>query len=146
MRYRDRLFFLGLVLFLLGLLVGFATPAFRNPRLALSAHLEGVLNGMFLILMGVIWERFTLPARAQGAAFALLLWASFANWLACVLGAAFGASRMTPIAGGSFTAEPWQENLVAVLFGSVGLTMVAAVALLLWGLAAGRSRPLGAQP
>lgn len=42
------LFTLGLVLFLLGLFTGFAVPALKNPRMALSSHLEAVLNGMFL--------------------------------------------------------------------------------------------------
>src|ERR1700753_4150644 len=48
------LFTLGLVLFLLGLLTGFAVPAVKNPRMALSSHLEAVLNGMFLVLLGLL--------------------------------------------------------------------------------------------
>lgn len=132
--YSQRLLFWGMVLFLLGLLAGFATPAFRNPRLGLSAHLEGVMNGMFLVLVGVIWERLSLTKRLKRTTFGLLIWAAFANWLACVLGAVLGASRMTPIAGGNFTALPWQENLVAGMFVSVGLTAVVGVGLLVWGL------------
>ncbi|OBG65244.1 hypothetical protein A9X05_10165 [Mycobacterium sp. E3298] len=46
------LFTLGLVLFLIGLLTGFAVAALKNPRMALSSHLEAVLNGMFLVLIG----------------------------------------------------------------------------------------------
>lgn len=126
-----------MILFLLGLLAGFVTPAFRNPRLGLSAHLEGVLNGMFLMLVGMLWDRIRLGARARSAAFGLLLWGGYVNWLACVLGGIFGASRLTPIAGAGFSAEPWQEHLVAAMFGSVGLTMLFAVLLLIWGLRAG---------
>jgi len=135
--YRDRLILSGLGLFLLGLLAGFATPAFRNPRLGLSAHLEGVMNGMFLILVGLIWGRLRLSIWKARLALALLLWAGYINWLACLLGAVLGASRMTPIAGGQFSAAPWQENLVAVLFGSVGVTMLLAVLLLIWGFVMG---------
>ncbi len=98
------------------------------------------MNGMFLIVAGLFWDRLALSARALSGAYGLLLWAGYANWLACVLGAAFGASRMTPIAGGAFTALPWQENVVAALFGSVGVTMVAAVVLMAWGLKPGRAR------
>jgi hypothetical protein len=104
-RYPEKLLWSGMILFLLGLVAGVASPAFRNPRLGLSAHLEGVMNGMFLILIGLLWDRVRLtPARAR-IVFVLLLWAGYVNWLACVLGGAFGASRMTPIAGGGFSAE-----------------------------------------
>jgi hydroxylaminobenzene mutase len=44
------LFKLGLTLFVIGLLTGFAIPALKNPRMGLTSHLEGVLNGMFLAL------------------------------------------------------------------------------------------------
>ena len=135
--YRERLYWLGMILFLLGLLAGLANPIFKNPRLGLSAHLEGVMNGMFLILVGLIWDRVRLSPKSQKLTFIFLIWAGYFNWLACALGGAFGASRMTPIAGGIFHAEAWQENLVATLFGSVGVTMTIAAALLAWGLKPG---------
>jgi len=50
----DRLIFLGLLLFFLGLLAGLFVQNMANPRMALSAHLEGVMNGMFLVLLGLI--------------------------------------------------------------------------------------------
>ena len=37
----DRLLRLGVLLFLLGLLTGFAIPALTNPRMGLTSHLEG---------------------------------------------------------------------------------------------------------
>lgn len=44
------------VLFLLGLLIGFAEGQVSNPRNALAAHLEGLMNGTFLIALGAAWE------------------------------------------------------------------------------------------
>jgi len=44
----------GILLFLLGLLTGFAVESMKNPRMGLSSHLEGTMNGMFLILIGLI--------------------------------------------------------------------------------------------
>jgi hydroxylaminobenzene mutase len=58
---RTQLFELGLILFLIGLLTGFAVPALKNPRMALSSHLEAVLNGMFLVLLGLFWPHVDLP-------------------------------------------------------------------------------------
>jgi (hydroxyamino)benzene mutase len=60
------LFTLGLVLFLIGLLTGLVVPAVKNPRMALSSHLEGVLNGMFLVLLGLLWPHIDLP-KALGS-------------------------------------------------------------------------------
>ena len=57
------LFTLGLVLFLLGLLTGIGVPALKNPRMALSSHLEAVLNGMFLVLLGPLWPHIHLPHK-----------------------------------------------------------------------------------
>lgn len=56
----DRVIFYGVLLFLLGLVVGLFIPLMANPRMGLSSHLEGVMNGMFLILLGLIWGKVTL--------------------------------------------------------------------------------------
>ena len=130
----TRLLAAGMILFLLGLFAGFAVPAFHNPRLGLSAHLEGVLNGTFLLVVGLAWHRVALGPGAKTAAFWLLLWGAFINFAACVAGAITGASRMTPIAGEGFSALPWQEALVGGMFATVGISMVIAVALLCKGL------------
>jgi hypothetical protein len=59
-RMGHRLIQLGVFLFLLGLLGGFAIPFLANPRMGLASHLEGVMNGMLLVLLGLIWPRLTL--------------------------------------------------------------------------------------
>ena len=42
---KHRLVRHGMVLFLIGLLIGFAGGQVSNPRMALAAHLEGLMNG-----------------------------------------------------------------------------------------------------
>ncbi len=129
-----RLVFFGILLFLLGLVTGFFVPALPNPRMGVSAHLEGVMNGFFLVLLGLIWRWVNLPPRVATVVFGLALYGTYANWAATTLGAAFGTSRLTPIAGAGHAGAPWQENLVAVLAVSLALAMVASVVLVLWGL------------
>jgi hydroxylaminobenzene mutase len=46
--------FLGFLFFLLSLITGLIVPAFANPRLAVSIHIEGVLNGIFLIVLSQV--------------------------------------------------------------------------------------------
>jgi (hydroxyamino)benzene mutase len=41
---------------------------------------------------------------------------------------------MSPITASGFSAQPWQETLVTLGFVSVGLTIIAASALVLWRL------------
>ena len=45
---------LGMLLFLLGLITGFAMTNFKNPRMGLAAHVEGVMNCTFLVAAGLI--------------------------------------------------------------------------------------------
>ncbi len=136
-----RLLWHGVFLFLLGLLVGFAVPALRNPRMGLASHLEGVMNGTFLAVLGLAWRRFALAPRARVALFWLALYGTYANWAATLLAAALGTSRSTPIAGAGFAGKPWAENLVDFGLVSLSLAMVAVCGLALWGLRGGEPPP-----
>jgi len=52
-------------LFLLGLFTGFVEQRFANVRMGLAAHLEGVMNGTFLIALGAIWIEVRLPPKQR---------------------------------------------------------------------------------
>jgi (hydroxyamino)benzene mutase len=124
----------GVILFLLGLATGFVAPAVVNPRMGLSAHLEGVMNGTFLIALGAAWGHVHLGARAAAAAFWLVLYAAYVNWASVLLGAVWGASRLMPMAGAGHHAAPWQEDVVGFGLITISFAMVAGVALVLAGL------------
>lgn len=124
----------GIVLFVLGLVTGFAVPLMAVPRLGLSSHLEGVMNGMVLVGLGLIWPRLTLSARTGSLAFWLAIYGTFANWLATLAAALTGAAALMPIAGGGATGAPWAEQLVAALLISLSVAIVAASLFVLAGL------------
>lgn len=130
----QRLIQAGFALFLLGLLTGFAAPLLKAPRMGLSSHLEGLFNGLFLIALGLVWPRLTLGKRAATALFFLALYAAFANWLATLLAAVWGAGGLMSIAGGGAVGTPLQEFIVAALLVTLSLAIVVAVSLALWGL------------
>jgi len=117
---------LGALLFLLGLLSGLIIPALTNPRMGLSSHLEGVMNGMFLILIGLSWNHLFLTTKIKTLTFWCLIYGSFANWFFVLLSAIFGTSEMTPIAGAGYKGLPWQESLVNIGLISIGLSMIIA--------------------
>ncbi len=132
---QTMLFALGLVLFLLGLLTGFAVPALKNPRMGLSSHLEAVLNGMFLVLVGLLWPHLKLSDAWGIAAVVLIVYAAYANWLATLLAAAWGAGRrLAPIAAGEHEASAAREGFVSFLLLSLALAIVIGVGILIAGL------------
>lgn len=137
-----RLSWHGMLLFLLGLVTGLVVQQLENPRMGLAAHLEGLLNGTFLLALGATWSRVRLSPRAAKAAFSTALYGTYANWASTTIAAAFGTAAMTPLASGIHKGQPWQEVLVAFGFGSVALAMLFSSTLVLWGL---RNRPPGSE-
>src|ERR1700679_2449650 len=106
----DILCFAGVLLFLFGLLTGFAIPVCRSPRLGLSAHLTGVQSGTFMIALGLLWPRLTI-APAWGGLLAHGTWASlYMVWLSLLLAAIFGAGRGLPIAGQGMTTTTLKQT------------------------------------
>lgn len=139
-RFSQRLLQLGVLLFIFGLLTGLAVPMTANPRMALSSHLEALMNGMFLIGLGLLWPRLTLSTGAQGAAFWLAVYAAFANWLAVLLAAVWGAgSQMMPLAAQGRSGSAPQELLINALLMSLGAAMIIACVIVLGGLRAQRA-------
>ena len=123
----------GAILFLLGLLTGFIIPGFENPRMGLASHLEGVMNGTFLIALGAAWSYILLSALLEKIALWLILYGTYANWFFITLAAVFGTSEMTPIAGKGYEGQIWQEQVITLGLISVGITMVLGCALVIYG-------------
>ncbi len=128
----DKLIFLGLFLFLIGLTVGVFVQNMPNPRMALSAHLEGVMNGMFLVILGLIWKRLILPQTLLKVTFWLVVYGTFANLIAVIIAAVTGFGKMMPIAGGQEGAGAI-EGLISFLLVSLALCMLAVCIIVLIG-------------
>lgn len=133
-RTGRRLMFHGMCLFVLGLLVGFAEQHFANIRMGLAAHLEGVMNGIFLLVLGAIWEHVRLSPTASTIAFWTVLYGTYVNWMVTSLAAIFGTAALSPITGAGHSGKPWQETVVMGGFMSVGIAILLASCLVLWGL------------
>jgi hydroxylaminobenzene mutase len=131
---KRRLLWHGMFLFLLGLLTGFVEQNFKNPRMGLAAHLEGVMNGTFLVALGAIWAEVTLPARLKAAAYWTALYGTYANWAVTTLAAIFGTAALSPITAAGRSGQPWQEDIVTFGFMSVGIVIVVCSILVLSGL------------
>lgn len=128
----NKLIFWGLALFLLGLTIGLFVQNMKNPRMALSAHLEGLMNGMFLMLLGLIWQRLMLSPKLLKIAFSLAIYATFANLLAVLIAAVTGFGKMMPIAGGQ-EGTGIAEGLISFLLISLALCMLAVCIIAMIG-------------
>lgn len=131
-RQSEKLIFLGLVLFLVGLLVGLIVHNMANPRMALSAHLEGLMNGMFLVILGLIWKRLVLSKTLLKITFWLVVYGTFANLIAVTIAAVTGFGKMMPIAGGQ-EGTIVIEGLISFLLISLALCMLAVCIIVLIG-------------
>ena len=128
----------GFVLLTLALLTGFAMPEFLNQKMALAAHLTGIMNALILMALGLAWSLLTvspLQARLTRGAF---LYGTYANWVTSCLAAAWGTSRLTPMSGAGYSAAPWKEAVVQALQVSLALAILAGAVLVVYAL---RSKP-----
>ncbi len=131
---RRRLFWHGIFLFFLGLIVGAFVQQMTNPRMGLSAHLGGVMTGTFLAVLGAAWTELRLSTRAEFAAYWLALFGSYGSSASLLLAAILGTSSATPIAGAGHAAPAWQEAMVNLGLQSTAAAMLLCCLLLLWGL------------
>ena len=105
----------GAWLFAVGLLTG-AWAAFvltervvvAIPRLALAAHLNGILGGLWLIAVGATLDRMRYGLAGRSRLVLLVGVATWANWLITLIASALG------VRGLEFTGDP-RNNTIAVL-------------------------------
>lgn len=130
----DKLIFLGVLLFLFGLIVGLFVPIFANPRMGVSSHIEGVLNGIFLMLLGLIWHKVALSDGWLKVTFWLAVYGTFVNWLGILIAAIFNAGELLGIVANGEKGAPIAEGIVTFSLISLSIAMVIVSILLLIGL------------
>lgn len=126
---------MGVLLILLGLITGLLVSNLANPRMALASHIEGVLSGMLLVILGLTWPRLNLGGGTLRAAAVLLVYGAYANWVNPLLGAFWSAgSYIMPMAGQGHKGTPIQEFVIGVLAVTLALSLLAGIIIVLVGL------------
>jgi hydroxylaminobenzene mutase len=87
-------------------------------RMALSAHLEGVMNGTFLIALGAIWGHVEPSPRVEKAARWSALYGTYGNWLFTTLGAAMGTAAANPNCRRAITGSRGRKGLPGPAFAA----------------------------
>lgn len=127
----------GMFLFLLGLITGLVEQEFKNVRMGLAAHLEGVMNGTWLVALGAVWTEVRLSPGKKVLAYWSALYGTYANWGVTALAACFGTASLSPITAAGQSAVVWQERVVTGGFMTVGIAIIGCSLLVLWGLRRG---------
>ncbi len=122
----------GLLLFAIGLFVGFAIPRLRNARMALSAHLTAVQTGPALIAIALFWSNCSVPGSWDWPLASVLAVSSYTLVAGIGIAAASGASKALPLAGEGFHGSAFQEKLVSVVVITSSVAMTGAIVPLCW--------------
>ena len=125
--------FHGMCLFVLGLLTGFPEQHFANVRMGLAAHLEGLMNGTFLIALGAIWTHVRFAPVTKTIAFWTGLYGAYVNWLITLLAAASVLEPCRQLLRLAAPVSPGRRRY-ARGFMSVGVMILASSVLALVGL------------
>jgi hydroxylaminobenzene mutase len=131
---KRRVLWHGTMLVLVGLATGGLLQSFANPRLALAAHVGGLMNGTLVMVVGTAWDALTLSPGISRGLFWSLVYSGYVNWLGLVLAATFGTTLTTPLLGDGIPGARWQESLVAFCLVSGAVVTLAAFALVLFSL------------
>ena len=125
----------GVAVFLAAALLGLFVSHFTIPRLALSAHLVALLQGIFVVVLGLLWSRLSLTPVQAGLAFWLLIYQAIAAPLSNLLAAAWGAGNsIVPMAAGAAHGSTAQEAVINIGLRSAGAALIVGLLLVLWGL------------
>lgn len=130
----NKLIFLGVLLFLFGLIIGLLVPIFENPRMGVSSHIEGVLNGMLLVILGLIWYKINLSNRWLKITFWLAVYGTFANFIGILIAAIFNGGKMLGIMANGQEGSPFVEGIVGFSLVSLSIAMIIVSVATLVGL------------
>jgi hydroxylaminobenzene mutase len=130
----DRLVRGGVLLAFLAVLSGFAPMLVKNPRMALSAHVGGIMNALLLLALGAVWSAVKLAAGRERLATRLLVGGAYGTWAVTLFAAATGAREFAPIAGAGYGADPIIEKATLVLIVIAGLATLTGVGIVLTGV------------
>ena len=130
---------MGIVFILYSSVEGFVIPHFGSPRVGLSTHTLGALQGVLLLALGLVWPKLSLRAIASRVAFWCLLYSALAILGAYSIAAAWGVGNETIVLAGELPhglrhGTALQETLIKILSYSSAPTGLTAFALVLWGL------------
>lgn len=123
----------GIILLAVSLINGFLIASMPLRRLALSAHLVGLMGSMFLIALSACWPALVWTPRVSRAAALAALYGFCGGWAVYCLAAATGTGGMFPIASGQARGIAALEGLTSGALLTIAVALFLLCALVLKG-------------
>jgi hydroxylaminobenzene mutase len=125
----------GVSLLLFASFEGFIIPQVAAPRVGLSVHTLAAIEGILLLILGVVWSRLTIGVALSRTGIGLLVYSNLSILCAYSMAAIWGAGNETiPIAAGAAHGSALQEASIKCLAYSSAPTGIVSFAIVLWGL------------
>lgn len=121
----------GVILLAVSLVNGFLIETLPLVRLALSAHLVGLMGSAFLIGLGASWPALALAPRTSRIAAAAAVYGFCGGWFVYFLAAATGTGGMLPIASSNTRGSATLEGLISSVLLTVALALFALCGIVL---------------
>jgi hydroxylaminobenzene mutase len=102
--------------------------------MGVSSHIEGVLNGIFLIVLGLTWHKIALSDKWLKITFWLAVYGTFANWFGILIAAIFNAGKMLGVIANGQEGSPFEEGIVTFSLISLSVAMLILCVTILIGL------------
>lgn len=134
-QHAHRLTQAGVALFLIGLLTGVALPALPHARLGVASHVNGLLAGLALIVLSLMWPRLRLGRLISIVACGLALFSMFTAWFIPLIASIWeaGGTRF-PIAAGAAFGTALQETAITAALTTSSLSAITLCVVVLFGL------------
>lgn len=136
---RRRLAAAGAILFAVGMVTGIWSAVALTgmvkvgmPRLALAAHLNGLLGGLWLVAVAWTFEFLSYDAHGLRRLAVVVTIAAWANWLVTLLASFFGVNGL------QYTGERPNDVIAFLLQTLVVIPTLIGSGLWAWGFKKGR--------
>lgn len=130
----ERLVRHGVFLSVLGVVSGFAPMFVLNARMALAAHVGGIMNALLLLGLGAVWSLVRMPPARERLATRLLVWGAYGNWASTLVASITGAREFAPLAGAGYGASFTVEKVTLAAITVAALASLAGLGFVISGL------------
>ena len=124
----------GMILLAISLVNGFLIEMMPLVRLALSAHLVGLMGSAFLIGLGATWHTLGLTRRTSRIAALAAVYGFCGGWFVYFIAAATSSGGMFPIASGHTRGSLFLESVMSGALLTVALALFTLCGIILKGL------------
>jgi hydroxylaminobenzene mutase len=93
-----------------------------------------VLNGLFLVVLGLIWQRMVLSAGQERSLMGLAIASVYINYFQALWGAVLGRSRSTTLFPADRIPFPMEKIILDVVLLGMSVAFVVVCLMTLWGL------------